>query len=101
MTGIRNRGGAFVLFFLDHFVLEIETLSDFAGMKMHRKCSCLTTVCYTFILGAALNFLSYLNLSVAHPFSGKGEGNLNMDAQMQLVLYSCSLERFLDLAKSL
>lgn len=39
ISAVQNRCGVLFCFFLDSIVLEIETLSDFAYMKMHKKCS--------------------------------------------------------------
>lgn len=83
LTGV----GFCVVLFLNSIILEIEALSDFAVMEMHKKCSCLITL-HAKLLFWALDciFLSYFSLAVAHCFSEKGENNLIMHAQMQIVL---------------
>lgn len=60
LTGV---GFCFVLS-LNSVILQIEALSDFAVMEMHKKCSCLIILCVK-------HFLSDFSLSVAHCFSGK------------------------------
>lgn len=57
---------------------------------MHKKkhSYLINSVCLTFILGAQLNFLLSCNWSIAHLCSGKGEDNMKLDAQKQLIFFT-------------